>query len=81
MTHDKPFCGTFMWNLDVELREPESFCEAFSGTLEPLFVEPGNFYEWNFYVEPWDLPQTTPKLYWKIPKFFKLLGKNTMHIF
>ena len=40
--HDKPFCETFiMWNLYVEHREPESFCGTFSGTLEPLLMEPG----------------------------------------
>ena len=46
--HDKPFCETFMWNLDVELREPES--------LEPLFVrvEPlcGTLGNLILFVEP-----------------------------
>ena len=73
-----------MWNLYVELREPESFCGTFlwnlgtfiCGTWELVREEPlcGTL---GYLVPGFGrLPQTTTKLYWKNPKLFKLLGKN-----
>ena len=75
---------TFMWNLV----EPQPL------TMEPLCGTLWNltFYEWNLYGEPRGtsrnlvpgfrrLPQATPKLYWKNPKPFRLLGKNTDFLF
>ena len=58
---------------------------------EPLCRTLGNlnFQEWNLHVETWGtwcevsgrLPQTTPKLYWKNRKLFKLLGKILALVF
>ena len=44
----KRLCGTFMRNF----RDLSHSVEPFSGTLEPIFVEPVNFKEWNLYVKP-----------------------------
>ena len=53
--------GTFMWNLlEPELLRMEPLC----GTSRNLVPDFGR------------LPQTTPKLYWKNPKPFRLLGNN-----
>ena len=68
-------CGTsgnlnFMWKLcgsfePCELLRLEPLCGAL-GNLVPGFGR---------------LPQTTPKLYWKNPKLFKLLRKNEPSFF
>ena len=63
-----------MWNLYVEpsFRNVNLHVEH----LEPF--KSGNFM-WNLGelgARFPALPQTTPKLYWKNPKLFKLLGKN-----
>ena len=54
----KLLCGTFMLNLG----KPEPLCETWQLLrVEPLcgttvnlslYMEPGNFFEWNLYVEP-----------------------------
>ena len=68
--HDKPFCetfmrnlylwnwetfknGTFKWNLgDPELVRAQPSCGTFKNLN--LYVELGNFSEWNLNVEPWE---------------------------
>ena len=57
--------GLFEWNLNVEPWEPELLgVDPVCGTLRNLVPGFGQ------------LPQTTPKLYWKNPKLIKLLGKK-----
>ena len=56
--------GTFLWNL---------------GEPEPLRVEPLCATLGNVFRGFGQLPQSTPKLYWKYPKLFKLLGKKYIY--
>ena len=61
----KRLCETFVWNFG----DLNHSVEPFSATLEPLFVEPGNFKEWNRYVEPsgtWTFKSGT--LMWNLEK-------------
>ena len=60
----------FIWNVG----KPEPLC----GTEEHLRVEPACGTLGNLVPGFERLPQTTPKLYWKNPKLFKLLGKKKL---
>ena len=84
-------CGTWdlrgtseVWNLG----EPELYVEALwtpellnLGEPELLRLEPLCGTLGNLVPGFGRLPQTTPKLYWKHPKLFKLLGKNEPSFF
>ena len=63
----EPWSGSFIWNRcgPWELR-----------SVEPLYVEPLCGTSRSLVQGFGRLPQTPPKLYWKNPKLFKLLGKN-----
>ena len=76
------------WNLRSVECEPELYVEALwaleplnLGEPELLRLEPLCGTLGNLVSGFGRLPQTTPQLYWKNPKLFKLLGKNEPSFF